>query len=88
VTFTPTNTTDYNSVIVFVTVTVSKATPVVTTLPTASPLTYGQALSLSTLTGGAASVGATNVAGTFAWTAPGTVPPVGSDSESVTFTPR
>jgi hypothetical protein len=87
VTFTPTNTTDYNSVIVFVTVTVSKATPVVTTLPTASPLTYGQALSLSTLTGGAASVGATNVAGTFAWTAPGTVPPVGSDSESVTFTP-
>ena len=82
VTFTPTNTTDYSTVTLTVTVTVGKATPTVTTLPTASALTYGQTLASSTLTGGTASV-----AGTFAWTTPGTVPPVGTPSESVTFTP-
>ena len=82
VTFTPTNTTDYNTVTLSVSVTVGKATPTVTTLPTASALTSGQALSSSTLTGGVASV-----AGTFAWTTPGTVPPVGTDPENVTFTP-
>ena len=62
---------------------ITKATPTVTTLPTASAITYGQTLSSSTLTGGTASV-----AGTFSWTTPATAPPVGTDSESVTFTPN
>jgi hypothetical protein len=60
----------------------TRATPTVTTWPTASGITYGQALSDSTLTGGAASV-----SGSFAFTAPSTVPPAGTYSASVTFTP-
>ena len=62
--------------------TVNKATPSVTTWPTASGITYLQALSASTLSGGSASVG-----GVFAFTTPATTPPVGSYSASVTFTP-
>jgi glucuronoarabinoxylan endo-1,4-beta-xylanase len=58
------------------------ATPAVTAWPTAAALTYGQALSASTLTGGTASV-----AGAFAWTTPTTVPKVGGPAQSVTFTP-
>jgi hypothetical protein len=87
VTFTPTDATTYNTVTVSVTVTVSKATPTVSTLPVAGAITYGQTLSSSTLAGGAASAGSTPVAGTFAWTTPTTAPPLGTDSESVTFTP-
>ena len=82
ITFTPTNTTLYNTATGTVTVTVNKATPTVTTLPTASALSVGQALSASTLTGGLAST-----PGTFAWTTPGTIPVAGADPESVTFTP-
>jgi hypothetical protein len=67
---------------VSVTIVVNQATPTITTWPTASAITYGAALSTSTLTGGTASV-----AGIFTWTAPSTVPAVGTDSESVTFTP-
>jgi glucuronoarabinoxylan endo-1,4-beta-xylanase len=63
-------------------VTVNKATPTVTAWPTASAITAGQTLASSTLSGGAASV-----SGTFAWTAPATVPGAGIASESVTFTP-
>jgi hypothetical protein len=80
--FTPTDTTDYNTVAGSVTVTVSKATPAVSAWPTASAITYGQTLASSTLTGGMASV-----PGTFAWTSPSTVPATGTDSEGVTFTP-
>lgn len=61
---------------------VNKATPVISMAPTASPINNGQALVASTLTGGAASV-----AGSFAFTAPGTVPGVGTSTQSVTFTP-
>ena len=63
-------------------VTVNPATPTVTAWPTASSISGGQALSSSTLSGGSASV-----PGAFTWTSPGTMPPVGSDSESVTFSP-
>ena len=87
ITFTPTNTTLYDTVAGTVTVTVNKATPTVTVLPTAAALSVGQALSASVLTGGTASAGATTVPGTFAWTAPGTIPVAGADPESVTFTP-
>ena len=60
----------------------TRATPTVTAWPTASGITYGQALSASTLTGGTASV-----TGSFAFTTPSTVPPAGTYSASVTFTP-
>jgi hypothetical protein len=82
VTFAPSDTTDYNTVAGSVTVTVNKATPTVSAWPTASAITSAQTLASSTLTGGTASV-----PGTFAWTAPSTSPAVGTDSESVTFTP-
>lgn len=60
----------------------SKANPTVSVWPTATAITYGQALAASTLTGGTASV-----PGTFAFTTPGTVPPMGTSPQSVTFTP-
>ncbi len=57
--------------------------PQVTTWPTASAITLGEALSEATLTGGEASV-----AGAFAFTDPTTVPgSAGVYSASVTFTP-
>ena len=59
----------------------------ITTAPTASAITYGQPLSASELTGGAATWNGNNVPGTFAWTDGDTVPPVGTASYSVTFTP-
>jgi len=65
-----------------VSIVVNQATPTVSAWPTASAIASGQALSASTLTGGAASI-----SGKFAWTAPTTVPTAGTDSESVTFTP-
>ena len=82
VTFTPTDTTNYSAVSGTVSVTVSKATPTVTTWPTATAISYGQALSASNLSGGAASV-----AGSFTFTTPGTTPATGTTSQNVTFTP-
>ncbi len=82
VTFTPTDVVNYNTVSLSVSVTVAKATPTITTLPTASGISYGQTLSASTLNGGAGSVG-----GGFTFTTPATVPGAGNYSASVTFTP-
>jgi alpha-L-arabinofuranosidase len=82
VTFTPTDTTDYNTVAGSVGVTVNKATPTVSAWPTASAITFLQTLASSTLSGGTASV-----PGAFAWTTPTTSPSAGAPSESVTFTP-
>jgi len=62
--------------------TINKATPTITTLPTAEEITVGAALSTSALSGGVATT-----AGTFAWTAPATVPPLGTNTYGVTFTP-
>jgi hypothetical protein len=59
-----------------------QSTPTITTLPTASSIAHGSPLSQSTLTGGSASV-----PGEFFWTNPGSVPPAGSSSQSVTFFP-
>ncbi|NBS55303.1 hypothetical protein EBT23_07095, partial [bacterium] len=81
VTFTPTDTANYNTVTTTVSVTVNKATPTISAAPIASAITAGQALSASTLSGGTASV-----PGTFSWTTPSTVPSA-SGSYSVTFTP-
>ena len=62
--------------------TVSKATPTISAVPTATAITYGQTLASSTLSGGTASV-----AGTFAFTSPSTAPNAGTADQSVTFTP-
>ena len=64
-----------------------KVIPTVITLPAASALVFGQALSNSTLSGGVASVNGTTVAGSFAFASPSTVPPVGNSSHQVVFTP-
>jgi hypothetical protein len=82
VNFTPTDTTNYNNASAKVYINVNKANPSVTAWPTASAIIYGQTLASSTLSGGSASP-----AGTFGWTAPGTVPSAGTASQSVTFTP-
>jgi len=65
-----------------ITQTVNKATATIATAPTASPITYGQTLASSTLSGGAGSV-----AGSFAFTTPTTAPGVGTAAQNVTFTP-
>jgi hypothetical protein len=67
--FVPTDATNYSTVTGNVSVVTAKATPTVTTWPTASQINYGQLLSTSTLTGGVAST-----AGTFSWTTGSTVP--------------
>jgi Glycoside hydrolase family 44 len=81
VTFTPSDTADYNTVAGSVGVVVNKATPTVTAWPTASAITFGQTLAASTLSGGTASVG-----GTFSWTTATTAPATGTSSQGVTFT--
>ena len=50
--------------------------------PSASPITYGQALSNSVLTGGSA-----NVPGAFAWVNPTNKPNTGTSNQSVRFSP-
>jgi hypothetical protein len=82
VTFTPTDTANYNPATGTVDVTVAKATPTITALPTASDITYGQTLADSTLSGGSGSV-----AGSFDFTSPSTAPNAGTASQGVTFTP-
>jgi predicted transporter len=82
VTFTPTDTNNYNSVAGSVDVPVAKATPIVAVWPAASAIVYGQTLADSTLTGGSAPVD-----GAFAFNSPGTAPPAGTYAAAVTFTP-
>ena len=87
VTFTPTDTSNYNTVTgISVSVTVNKATPTLVA-PTATGLVTGQSLSSSTLSGGSATSSASSVAGSFAWTSSATVPSIGTTSYGVTFTP-
>jgi hypothetical protein len=87
VTFTPMDTADYASVTGTVSVTVDQATTTISVLPTVGPLTYGQQLSAASLNGGSAVSGSATVSGTFAFTTPTTVPPLGTSSQSITFTP-
>ena len=69
----------------------AQETPIITTSPTASGITYGQTLNNSTLTHGVAKVGSTVVSGTFAWRDT-TIAPEVKDSETteyeVVFTPN
>jgi hypothetical protein len=60
---------------------IAKAAAPAITFPTAAGITYGAALSTSTLTGGSTAYG------TFAWTAETTVPTVANGGYGVTFTP-
>jgi len=64
-----------------ITGTISKATPTISSAPTASAITQGQTLASSILSGGTGSV-----AGTFAWTTSSTIP-LSTASYPVTFTP-
>ena len=82
VTFTPSDSTNYSPVATGASVTTTKVTPTISTLPTASALTYGQTLAASKLTGGVAST-----PGTFSWTNFTLSPTTGTASYSVTFTP-
>jgi hypothetical protein len=81
VTFAPTNTTDYTTATETVTLTVNKATPTIT-WATPAAVTYGTALSATQLDAKA------SVPGAFVYSpAAGTVPAVGTDTLTVTFTP-
>jgi hypothetical protein len=55
----------------------------VTSSPTGSAITYGAALSTSTLSGGSGNP----AGGTFTWTTPATVPVAGTTTAGVTYTP-
>jgi len=62
---------------------INKTDPLITTWPSAAAISLGAALSASALSGGVHTT-----PGSFAWTAPATVPDsVGTHSYSVTFTP-
>ncbi|MDA3911244.1 MAG: FG-GAP-like repeat-containing protein [Bacteroidales bacterium] len=82
VTFTPDDVVNYTTVSGTIDLTVNQATPTVSDWPTASAITYGDALSASTLSGGTASV-----TGTFSFNAPATTPDIGTYTADVTFTP-
>ena len=85
VVFTPNDTANYNRIEATVEVTVKKAVPTINEAPTASDLTYGQTLSESTLTGGAA-----DTDGTFIWAKADTRPEVKDSNVTeyeVVFTP-
>ena len=82
VVFTPSDTTTYSTVTFGVSVTVNKANPTVTTLPTASVITYGQTLADSNL-----GTGSVSVAGSWAWLDSTIAPSAGSASQTAVFTP-
>jgi hypothetical protein len=70
------------------TISISKATPTLTSSPTASPIKKGQNLSQSNLTGGSASAAGASVLGSFAFSNPSTAPEAGNANHSVIFTPQ
>jgi len=82
VTFTPSDSTNYNNATTAVSVTVNKAPTIISTAPTASPIRLGQTLANSILSGGVASV-----PGIFSFTLPGTAPSLGTSSQGVSFMP-
>jgi hypothetical protein len=89
-TFTPTDNVDYTTVIGSVPVVVNPAVKTTPTInwPTPAAITAGTALSSTQLNATATANGST-IVGTFVYTpAAGTVPAVGTDALSVTFTPN
>ena len=91
--FTPTDSANYKTVEATVTVDVTKATPVVTTAPTAGTIIYGDTLADSALTNGEVNVENSSIVveGTWAWK-DATITPVVADSATteyeVVFTPN
>jgi hypothetical protein len=63
-------------------VSVAKGIPEISQPPSASPITEGDSLALSTLSGGTASV-----SGNFVWSEPATTPLAGTGNFSITFVP-
>jgi hypothetical protein len=86
--FTPTDTSNYNTVtipniaIVVNATQTQKTNPAVTSIPVASEITYGETLSTSALMGGVASV-----AGVFTWQNGSNIPNTGNHNFTVIFTP-
>lgn len=78
--FIPTDTTDYSTATDSVTITVNKATPIIT-WPTPAPITYGTAISAAQLDATA------NTAGSFAYDPSAGKPTAGQQTLSVSFTP-
>ena len=78
--FTSTNSTSYDSITSVVPVTITKAVPVIKTVPKTSDITYGQKLSESILSNGLADIG-----GNFAWEDGYKQPTVVSDSERTEY---
>ena len=84
-TFTPADSNNYNPVTTSMTVLVqgtNAATPTITSLPSASAITFGQQLGSSVLSGGSGSV-----PGTFVFSSQNSSPNSGPASQSVTFIP-
>lgn len=69
------------------TVIVGKGTPLISALPTASPIVAGQRLSASALTGGSASFSGNMIQGSFAWLEPDLVAAVGTSEYAFVFIP-
>lgn len=78
--FTPTDSTSYDSITSVVPVTITKAVPVIKTVPKTSDITYGQKLSESILSNGLA-----DIDGNFAWDDGYKQPTVVSDSERTEY---
>lgn len=78
--FTPTDSTSYDSITSVVPVTITKAVPVIKTVPKTSDITYGQKLSESILSNGLA-----DIDGNFAWDDGYKLPTVVSDSERTEY---
>lgn len=78
--FTPTDSTSYDSITSVVPVTITKAVPVIKTVPKTSDITYGQKLSESILSNGLA-----DIDGNFAWEDGYKLPTVVSDSERTEY---
>ncbi|MFW5651746.1 MAG: InlB B-repeat-containing protein [Acetivibrio ethanolgignens] len=91
--FTPSDSTNYETVTRTITVTVTKATPYIKTAPIAAAITYGDTLGASTLSGGTvqySSSDATTVVGSFAWKDSSMKPSVSASNTMnywVVFTP-
>jgi VCBS repeat-containing protein len=82
ISFTPTDTGNFNGFTANVSLMIAKANPTITVNPTASTINYGQALATSTLSGGSASV-----PGSFSFEDGTVIPIAGSSSQNVIFTP-
>lgn len=78
--FTPTDSTSYDGITSVVPVTITKAVPVIKTVPKTSDITYGQKLSESILSNGLA-----DIDGNFAWDDGYKLPTVVSDSERTEY---